>query len=206
MPRTKTNPERSFATSFADEGPRAQAATGLVFLCAGLLYGAQTLAYGAIEAGMLTLTGAGYLILTIAPTIPFLAVIAFVSWQGRTSQKGVGTRALTACYTSAGLVNLVIAIAFGVLAARKGNMTIWLLYPIVICAMQGAVWYAACTIRRKLWLGMVSAGWFAVTVVLTLLVTNVQAYLLVLGLALWGLMAAPGYVLMRRAAKEPLHG
>ncbi|MDC7677733.1 hypothetical protein [Asticcacaulis machinosus] len=203
MPQTKNNPERSFAASFADEGPRSQAATGLVFLWAGLLYGAQTLAYGAIEAGLFALSGSGGLILALAPTIPFLAVIVYVSWQGRTSQKGVATRALNACYTSAGLVNLVIAIAFGVLAARKQNMTIWLLYPIVICAMQGAAWYAACAIRRKVWLGAISAGWFVVTVILTLLVTRIEAYLLVLGLALWGLMAAPGYALMKRAATEP---
>lgn len=201
MPRTQSNPERSFAANLADEGPRAQAATGLVFLWAGGLYGAQTLIYAAHETGLVNVGWAGSLALIVVPTVIFLGVVIYVSWQGRDAHKGVTTRALNACYTSAGLVNLVIAIAFGVLASRKGNMTVWLLYPIVICAMQGAVWYAACAIRRKLWLGVVAAGWFIVTVVLTLLVTNIAGYLWVLGLALWALMAAPGYALMTLAAK-----
>jgi hypothetical protein len=191
-----------FARSFAGEGPRAQASAGLVFFWAGLLYGLQTLVYAAIEAGWLTLTPPYGLCLAIGPTLPFLGVIAYVAWRERKGKGGVATRALTASYTSAGLLNLVIAVTFGWLAISRQSTTIWLLYPIVICAMQGAVWYAAALIRRKLWLGVVSAGWFVTTLALTLLMTQVSAYLFCLGIALLALMAAPGYVMQRLAARE----
>ncbi|WP_232037101.1 hypothetical protein [Asticcacaulis excentricus] len=192
----------AFARSFAGEGPRAQASAGLVFFWAGLLYGLQTLVYAAIEAGWLTVTPPYGLWLAIGPTLPFLGVIAYVAWRERKGKSGVATRALSASYTSAGLLNLVIAVTFGWLAISRQSTTIWLLYPIVICAMQGAVWYAAALIRRKLWLGVVSAGWFVTTLALTLLMTQVAAYLFCLGLALLALMAAPGYVMQRLSARE----
>lgn len=192
----------AFARSFAAEGPRSQAAAGLVFFWAGLLYGLQTLTYGVVEVGQFTLSAAQGWALALAPTLPFLTVVGYVGWRDRKAKKGVVTRTLNASYTSAGLINLIIALVFGWLATTRQSMVIWLLYPIVICAMQGAVWYAACAIRRKLWLGAVSAGWFVTTVALTLLITNVTGYLLVLGAALLGLMAVPGFVMMRLAARE----
>lgn len=70
----------------------------------------------------------------------------------RKGKGGVATRAPTASYTSAGLLNLIIAVTFGWLAINRQSTTIWLLYPVVICAMQGAVWYALALIRRKMWL------------------------------------------------------
>ncbi|UDF04462.1 hypothetical protein [Asticcacaulis sp. AND118] len=192
----------AFARSFAAEGPRSQAAAGLVFFWAGLLYGLQTLTYGVVEAGGFALSASQGLALAIAPTVPFLAIVGFVGWRDRKAKKGVVTRTLNASYTSAGLINLIIALIFGWLATSRQSMVIWLLHPIVICAMQGAVWYAACAIRRKLWLGLVSAGWFVTTVALTLLITHITGYLLVLGAALLGLMAAPGFMMMRLAARE----
>jgi|GEM_PF-184186 hypothetical protein len=192
----------AFVRSFAGEGPRAQASAGLVFFWAGLLYGLQTLVYAAIEAHWLRIVPPFGLWLAIGPTLPFLAVIGYVAWRDRKGKGGVATRALTASYTSAGLMNLVIAVTFGGLALSRQSTAIWLLYPAVICAMQGAVWYAASLIRRRLWLGIVSAGWFVTTLALTLLMSQVAAYLLWLGLALLGLMAVPGYVMMRIAARE----
>lgn len=192
----------AFARSFPGEGPRAQASAGLVFFWAGLLYGLQTLIYAAVEAGWIKVPSSYGLCLAIGPTLPFLGVIVYVAWRERKGKGGVATRALTACYTSAGLLNLIIALTFGWLAISRKSTTIWLMYPIVICAMQGAVWYAASLIRRKLWLGLVSAGWFLTTLALTVLMTHVAAYLFCLGVALLVLMAAPGYAMKQSSVRE----
>jgi hypothetical protein len=82
------------------------------------------------------------------------------------------------------------------------SLTVWLFYPVVVCAFQGAVWYIAYMIRRKLWLAGVSAGWFASTLALGLLVHQVQWYILVLGAALLFIMGGSGYGLMRSARKR----
>jgi len=187
----------AFLRSLVSEGPKAQGAAGIVFLTAGLAYGADCLAYWAqMEFGwpQTALMAWTLILFPIVVTVP---VIIYVTWQSRKNgQHGVATRALNAAYGSAGLANLAIAIVFGYVANTQKSMLIWLLYPVVICAFMGAVWYVAYMIRRKLWLACVSAGWFIATVALGLLVRQTQTYLLILGIALIVLMGGSGWIMM----------
>jgi hypothetical protein len=94
---------------------------------------------------------------------------------------------------------------FAYAAITEKSILIWLLYPVVICAFLGAVWYVAYMIRRKLWLVGVSAGWFVTTVALGLLIRQTQTYLLILGIALIILMGGSGWIMMaldRRQKRE----
>jgi len=190
----------AFLRALVSEGPKAQGAAGVVFLTAGLAYGVDCLAYwaqGAFqwpESGFLTW---GLILFPLAITI---SVIAYVTWQNRKVEgQGVATRALNAAYSSAGLANLAIAIVFGYAASNQKNMLIWLLYPVVICAFLGAVWYVAYMIRRKAWLAFVSAGWFVTTVALGLTLRDVPTYVLIIGFALLFLMGGSGWYMMKQA-------
>jgi hypothetical protein len=184
----------------ADSG-RARMAGGAVFLWGGLLYGLQCFAYWAQGVGLLPLSDQAMFWLAISISALFLVILAFIIWRDRKAPKGgASSRALTAAFTSAGLANLALTIVFGTTAVREHNFLIWLLYPIVVCAMQGAAWYVAYMIRKRLWLAAVSAGWFITSVALGFTLGSLN-YVLLLGVALLVLMALPGYILLRLAQK-----
>jgi hypothetical protein len=205
-PGEDVHKDLAFLKALVSEGPKAQGAAGIVFLTAGLAYGLDCLAYWAQGAFGWPQSALINWTLILFPIVVSVPVIIYVSWQSRKNgEQGVATRALNAAYGSAGLANLAIAIVFGYVASTQKNMLIWLLYPVVICAFLGAVWYVAYMIRRKLWLVGVSAGWFVTTVALGLLIRQTQTYLLILGIALIILMGGSGWIMMaldRRQKRE----
>jgi hypothetical protein len=205
-PGEDVHKDLAFLKALVSEGPKAQGAAGIVFLTAGLAYGLDCLAYWAQGAFGWPQSALINWTLILFPIVVSVPVIIHVSWKSRKSgEQGVATRALNAAYGSAGLANLAIAIVFGYVASTQKNMLIWLLYPVVICAFLGAVWYVAYMIRRKLWLVGVSAGWFVTTVALGLLIRQTQTYLLILGIALIILMGGSGWIMMaldRRQKRE----
>jgi hypothetical protein len=193
----------AFVRALVSEGGQVQASAGAAFLAGGLLYGAQCLLNWMQILGWLPGGAGPSLFVGIAPTVIFLIVICILFWRDRKNrQEGVATRALSAAFGSAGLANIFMVAVFGYNAVVEKSLTVWLFYPVVVCAFQGAVWYIAYMIRRKLWLAGVSAGWFASTLALGLLVHQVQWYILVLGAALLFIMGGSGYGLMRSARKR----
>ncbi len=192
----------AFARALVSEGPRLQAANGQVFLAAGLVYGLDCLAYWGQMAFHIDMPRIVWLLLSVVPPVIVLAVIAYVIWRDRrVGQQGAATRALNAAFTSIGLANLAMIVTFGYVATSEKSMLIWLLYPGVMCAFLGAVWYVAYMVRKKLWLAFVSAGWFATTLALGFMIHDRATYLLILGLALLVLMAGSGWTMMQLAKK-----
>lgn len=201
MPNVTTG-DLSFLKSLVSEGPKAQAAAGQVFMIAGLLYGLQCLLNWLPIAFHLSLPPLFWLLTGFGPTGLFMVALAVIIWRERHNKpQGVAARALNAAYSSAGLANLFVVIVFGYNALTQKSMTLWLLYPCVICVFQGSVWYVAYMIRRKLWLALISAGWFLSGLTLGFLIHDVVNYLLVLGIALLVLMAGGGAYMLRSAQK-----
>jgi hypothetical protein len=197
-----TSGDLSFLKSLVSEGPKAQATAGQVFMTAGLLYGAQCLLNWLGVAFKLSWPPLVWLLIGFGPTVLFLLALAVIIWRDRRNRvEGVAARALNATYTSAGLANLFVVAIFGYNAMQEKSMTLWLLYPAVICVFQGAVWYVAWVIRRKLWLAVISAGWFLTSLALGALIHNAPAYLLVLSVALVVLMGGGGGYMLRTAQK-----
>lgn len=189
----------AFLKALVNEGPKAQKNAGELFLVAGVAYGVQCALNGLQILFQWPWPPLVWLIVGFAPTVIFLGWMFWMMWRERKdSQQGVATRALNAAYGSAGLTNLSMCVVLGWVSYTEQNFLIWLLYPAVVSALQGTCWYVAWTIRRKLWLGAVSAGWFATSVTLGFLITHVGYYLLVFTIALFALMAAPGYAMMRQ--------
>jgi hypothetical protein len=193
----------AFMKALVEEGPRSQMMGGAAFLAGGLLYGFQCLVHWTQFVGITRLSDVFMLVFVIAITIAFLVVLGVVIWRDRrTGQRGVGTRALNAAFGGAGLANLVLCGVFGFVAWRESSQRIWLLYPVTICVVQGFAWYVAYMMRKRLWLALVSVGWYATAVGLGLLIGNVAGYVLLLAAALLLLMALPGGVMMRMASKS----
>ncbi len=189
----------AFVKALVSEGGRSQVTGGATFLAAGLCYGAQCLLQWAEVMGWLPFGLLG-LVFSVAPTVIFVTVLSIVLWRGRKDgQQGVATRALNATFGSAGLANLFMVFVFGYNAITQKSLGIWLYYPCVVCAFQGAIWYVAYMIRRKAWLAFVSGGWFVTTVALGLTLRDTPTYVLVLGLALTFLMGGSGWYMMRQA-------
>lgn len=193
----------AFMKALVLEGGRSEMAGGQAFLVAGLLFGAQCFLQWAQVIGWLVGPQYLYLAIVVLPSVIFLIFVIYLSIKERhNGPKGVASRAINAAFTSAGIANLFISSAFGYTAVIEKSMTIWLLYPVVICTVQGSVWYIAYMIRKKLWLALVSAAWFVTSMALTFLLKSVADYLLVLGLALTFVMGGSGYYMMRLASKK----
>ena len=202
-PTESARDDLAFVRALVTEGGQAQASVGEALLAGGLCYGLQCLvqslfAFGVAAPGWLQLAVA------IGPTLIFIALIVRISIRDRQqSNQGVGTRALNAAFGGSGLAALTTAIIFGTLALREKSLFIWLFHPLMVCVVQGTVWYIAFAIRRRPWFGLVSAGWFVSAIGLSLLVADpVSAWFVVLiGVALLLLMALPGWVLLRSGTR-----
>jgi hypothetical protein len=198
-----TQDDLAFVRSIIDQAPKTQSSAGQLFLVGGLAYGAQCAGYGLQAAFSLNFSTATHLALSIGPTIIFLAFMCVIIWRDRKKGPvGVATRAMNAAWGSTGLVNMAIIVVFAFNALREKSWVVWFLYPVVVCALQGGVWYVAYMIRRKTWLAAVSAGWLFSAVALGFMTRNIALYCLTIGLALIFCMALPGWIMMRQAARE----
>jgi hypothetical protein len=146
-----------------------------------------------------------HLTVGILPTLIFLVAITRITIRDKgQSQHSVGTRAINAAFGGGGLAALTTALIFAYLAYRTQSMATWLLHPIMICVVQGTVWYIAFATRRRGWFGLVSGGWFGTSLALAWMlgigdVRLIVPFLLLLSAAMLGLMALPGWALWRSA-------
>jgi len=183
-------------------GNRTQYLTGHAFVVGGSVYAFQCFANWLLVVLALNVPGLVWIALHTLPTVIFLA---YCVWQGMrygASNTGNATsRAITAAFQAAGFTNLALILIFAPTAIGRGDFTIWLFYPAVVFALQGAAWLTAYQLRRRLWLLGVALGWMASAVALGLLIGSLT-YLLVAGAALFFFMAVPGIVMVRLSKKQ----
>jgi hypothetical protein len=180
-----------------------QATIGECFFWAGLLYGGQCFLHWLQTLELMPSEGGGALAIAWIPTILFCAVLTVIIWKDRkTKVTGAAARALGAVFQGAGLANLVMAFVFAYGSSKAEAFGLWLYHPIVVCMFQGVAWFVAWVILRKSWIGFAAAGWFVTTVALGVAVyESVGVYLLILSIALFALMALPGWVIWRGAKR-----
>lgn len=181
---------------------RHQPQFGAVYLAAGLCYGAQCLFGWGQYMGWIRLSGPVSLAAHLGFTVLFVAILIVLLVRNRGNPPtGLASRAVGAAFSSAGLTNCVMIIVFGTVAARHHNMTIWLLYPIVVFALQGAAWLIAAQVQKRVGMCAVALGWMASTVALGLTIDG-PYYVGICGLSLLLLMALPGAIMMRHPASH----
>lgn len=171
---------------------------GEVYLATGVCYALQILGHGAqLAFGWFTEPLAAS-ILGGGPTVIVLALIARINWRRRnTSGTGTVAKAVGAMFGAVGIANLVMVAVVGLQAWRMQSLQVWLIYPCIVMAFQGAAWMAAWTLRRRGWMGLVGLGWFATAIAMGAFIPNMAGYLLALFAGLVLCMALPGYAMMR---------
>jgi hypothetical protein len=172
-------------------------ATGQTLFAAGLVYGVQTLLQWAEFSGRLEITGLWMLALIAGPTLVFLVILAWILRRTRKSgPKSMAGRALDSAFSAIGVTNLCLLIIFWITAVKYESGYPWFSYGAAIFAVQGMVWFIAFRIRQRVWLGAVSAGWFA-TAVLLALTAGTPEFVLVASFGMFALLALPGWIMMR---------
>lgn len=207
-PSRTAEADLAFLRSIVEGGGRPQLTLGVAYLAGGLLYGLQCLFHVGQAAGVIRWPDIANLAFVLAITATFLAVLSwalFKDWRdGRRHGQGTtASRALNAGFSGAGIANAAVIVIFGVGAARDQDFAVWLYYPAVIFALQGAAWYMAWSLRKKGWMLAVALGGWLTAVALGVLVRQAEAYLAVCTLALFLLFALPGWIMVRDARARP---
>lgn len=204
-PTESARDDLAFVRALMSESGQVQDSLGQALLWGGACYGLQCLIQALLATGV-QVPVAVHLTVGILPTVIFIAAIIRITIRDKDKSKhSVGTRAINAAFGGGGLAAMSTALIFAFLAYRTQNMGTWLLHPIMICVVQGTVWYIAWAVRRRALYGVVSAGWFATSLVLAGMLGMagpIPLFLVVLGAALLGLMALPGFILMRTGREQ----
>lgn len=181
---------------------RMQKTIGEAFFWAGLLYGAQCFLHWLQTLRVVPDEGTVALAVVVVPTVLFIGVLTMIIIKDRKAPPGgPAARALGAVFQGAGIANLVMAFVFAYGAQAFDAPGLWLYHPVVVCMFQGVAWYVAFNVLRKSWLGFVAAGWFATTIALGVLMSQIGAFVLVLAIALIVLMTIPGWLIWRGAKR-----
>jgi hypothetical protein len=205
-PTESARDDLAFVRALMSESGQVQSSLGQALLAGGVCFGVQCLLQSFLSTGV-QVPVAVHLVVGFTPTLLFIVAITLITLRDKgASQHSVGTRAINAAFGGGGLAAMTTALIFGYLAFSYQNMGTWLLHPVMICVVQGTVWYTAYAIRRRGWFGLVSAGWFATSLVLAWMLGKgeeglIPVFLLVLAAALLGLMALPGWIMMRAGAR-----
>jgi hypothetical protein len=170
---------------------------GEVYFAAGLCYGVQMLGHGAQLAYGWFNGGLSGTILGLAPTVVFLVLLVWLNRRGRGHAPTTVARAVGAVFGAVGIANIVMVAVVGVQAWRMQSIQVWLIYPCIVMALQGAAWMVASILRRRGWMGLVAAGWFATAIAMGAAIPNMAAYLIALSAGLLLFMLVPGFLMMR---------
>lgn len=206
MSDTKGNPDISqaredlaFLKQIVEEHDPDLNVTGVVYGSAGLLYGLQCLLSWLGMIGLFAYEGMTALVISIVPTVLFIIVniVAVAKNKKSMRESGLAARAVAACFAGAGIANGLLAFVIGGIAISKGDMSIWLIFPIVICAFQGGVWFAIAMVLRHAWMYWVAAGWYISSALTGYFFNDLAMYFLCLGLALFICMGLTGLKMAR---------
>src|SRR3990167_73001 len=196
---TQARYDLAFLRNVVAEGQPFTQSFGFFYACIGTIYAVQCLFFVVALLTNADLPGPVWLAASALPTVIFVGILIvwFAMNRNQTKPKGPIPRAIDAAFNGAGLANIAMITVFGYTAIHRNDYTFWLFYAAAVCAIQGAVWYGAARLRRRMWMHVVAFGWIASAVASGLLVDNILAYLSVLSFALIAFMAVPGFALMR---------
>jgi hypothetical protein len=172
------------------------------YLLGGLVYGGEMLLHLGQIAGLVPATLLAALIVGAGPTVIFIAGLVFLLRRhGATmpASGGLTTKAILRAFAAIGISNLALIAVIGAVAIREQSLTVWFIYPCTVFVLQGAAWLLAFLLRRHAWHGVIAAGWFAAGIAMAIFVTRQDIYILLAGVGLLGLMALPGYLMLRHA-------
>lgn len=191
----------AFMRSIVAAGEDGMQPMGAAYFAAGLCYGIQCLLHGLRMLGWDPGWEDVDLVIGILPTFVFLAIMTLLVARdrGRPKLESSTSRAIGFAFACVGLANLALIAVIGLVAWGQQSLQTWLIYPCVVMILQGMAWLFAYMLRRRVWLGVIAAGWFAtgIGMATALALESDSGFLIILGFGLFAFMTAPGAYLMR---------
>lgn len=187
----------------AQEGARAPMQGAAILFAAGLVFGLASLGHWAATTGFLP---GGIRIVPwiwLFSTLAFLLINGVLVWRmrGAPGVRTAANRAMSAAWAGVGLSVFALFASIFVIdtteAAHLGT-AVFFLVPSIIMVFYGLGWAVTAAMTRSgplWWLALAS---FVAAPALAALAGGPQQYLAYAG-ALFGLMAVPGFLLMRAA-------
>jgi hypothetical protein len=194
----------AFMRALVDGGrqPGLMAGAGAsIYLVAGLLYGTQCLYHLAEFVTPVRWPPQLTTAVIVAVNLVFFSYLAIMLVRERRHRLGGSAtgRALNAVFGATGFANIGFVAIFGLNAAWRQDMSYWLLYAAAVFVLQGAAWYVAYLMRRKVWMAWTGLGWFAAGTALGLILDrSIAGYLAVCAATLFLCMALPGWIMLRQ--------
>jgi hypothetical protein len=187
----------------AEEGRQAPMEGASILFSAGLLYGAASLGHWAVATGLAGLDMSAVNYIWIGVTLVFFAVL-IVAIRRIKQARGVTTaanRAAGVAWSAVGWGIFAFSASLAVLAWRLGEDAAlygFALMPSMIMVFYGSGWAVSAAMQRSKGLWMLAIACFAAAPLLAAMTGSASLYL-AYAAALFGLMALPGFVLMRAA-------
>lgn len=204
LTREGAQADLAFLRSLIASGDGMQKPMGEAYFAAGLCYGVQLVLSAAQIAGLIAAGPIWGLVIGLGPTLVFLVALTLIILASRRrggAADGPTNRAISAVFGAVGLTNLVLVAIIGSVAWRLHSLTIWLIYPCAVFALQDAAWLVAYAVRRRGWLVLVAAGWFASSLAMAWFIQSPAGFIAAAGFGILACMALPGWVLMRLSAR-----
>ena len=189
----------AFMRGLVQSGADVTRPLGEGYLAAGLCYGIQMVLHLGQYLGWAPDEGLAALAISLGPTVVFLALITWLSIRNHTPTAGASlvARTVGAVFMAFGLANIALIAIIGSQALRMKSLEIWLIYPCVVLALQGAAWLIVYTLRRRAWIAVVSAGWFATGIAMAFAIGYPLPLLLIGIFGFAAFMVIPGIYMMR---------
>lgn len=204
---TDTRPaDLAFLRGLAEEGAKAPLGGGRILMAAGIVYGLASLTQWAaiMELTPFPVRQSNWIWLVATVIFLTLVVLDKIFWCPPTGVKTAANRAARAAWSCVGagiFAGIASMAAVTWRLGEAGAVLLWLL-PSLIMVFYGLGWgVSAAMIRsqRLLWLSIAS---FIAAPVLGFLTGSATMYL-AYAVALFVLMAVPGFLLMRAASRTP---
>ena len=187
----------------AEEGGRAPMKGAAILMAAGVIYGTASLLHFCVASGLVALAPTVFSVLWLGATVLFLLVVTVVSLRLRQSDgiRTTASRGAGAAWTAVGWGIFALFTSLGVIGSRMGADGLGMLLSIIpsaIMVFYGLGWAVTATLQKSRALGGLAVASFVAAPVMALMAGMPVQYL-AYGIALFGLMALPGFLLMRSA-------
>lgn len=187
----------------AEEGQRAPMQGASILFGAGLIYGVASLAHWAVVSGAAGLDRSAVSFVWLGATLLFLAllVVAIPAIKRAGRVETSANRAAGTAWASVGWSIFALSASMAVVGLRLGEEAALVsvaLIPSVIMVFYGGGWAVTAAMQRSKTLWGLAVASFAAAPLLAALTGTAEQYL-AYAVALFLLMALPGFLLMRAA-------
>lgn len=202
---TGSQADIAWMRQLAEEGGRGPVRGAPIMMAAGVIYGVAALAHWAALTGLIVETGPVRGLAWLVATVVFLIALV-VLLRGLRGAPGVQTgagRATAAVWSGVGYGIFALMSAIAVVGWRGGEaagLVALALIPSIIMVFYGVGWGVTAAMQRSRALGWLSVASLIAAPILALLAGLPEQYL-AYAACLFGLMALPGFLLMRGSSR-----